>query len=420
MNARMNPAMFNRQSYAGGGIVAFAGQDGSEVEDEELTEEEKALLAKSNYIDPNAARQKRQSDAWKSLARDKKPYLAEDFRADFSRLADPVAAFFTMRDARALDKAKRMQTADSPLDYDLPAGVKSGERMAPRLVTEKTDTPPSTTTTTSTSAAPVTPPPAVDNKGLKAVTPPQKDIYELEADNLAKLKERFGVKQQPNVESDKMITDLKQKIMSQREDQGLEALGKAMAKGAQGKKWYQAAAGFGEGYFDTTAQQRKLNNEQDQAFTNLQLAKEKEDDARRRGDVKSVQEAVERTRKAEIDAKNAESNRIQAMKPSQFEQQIKLFKEDPKLYAQMYPKENPLVVAAAKEYFEKEQLYKKDYPTVQDYLAAKGLTMGGGSAAPSGPATPPQAAIDALKKDPKLKKQFDDKYGPGASNRYLG
>jgi hypothetical protein len=86
----------------------------------------------------------------------------------------------------------------------------------------------------------------------------------------------------------------------------------------------------------------------------------------------------------------------------------------------MYPKENPLVVAAAKEYFEKEQLYKKEYPTVQDYLRAKGLSTSADIAGSNAPIAPPSAAIDALKKDPKLRKQFDDKYGPGASNRYLG
>lgn len=415
MNARMSPAMFNRQNFAGGGIVAFAGKDGSKVEDEELTEEEKkALIAKSNYIDPNAARQQRQSDAWKSLATDKKPYLAEDFREDFSKFVDPIAAFFTMRDARALDKAKQMQTADSPKDYDLPAGIKSGERMLPKPVVEKTEAPSTTTTT----AAPVAP--KVTTPATPATPAVKRDIYDLEAENLAKLKERFGVKAQPMSESDKMIADLRQRIDAQRGQQGIEALAAAMEKGSKGKKTYEAFSGFGSGYFETTAKQRALNNEQDQAFANLQITREKEDDARRRGDVKAVQEAVKDKQKYEIDLKNAESNRIQAMKPSQFREQVDLYTRDPVLYGKMFPKENPLVVAAAKEYFEKEMLYKKDYPTVQDYIRAKGLSMSGEAPTASAPSAPPQAAIDALKKDPKLKKQFDDKYGPGASNRYLG
>jgi hypothetical protein len=198
-----------------------------------------------------------------------------------------------------------------------------------------------------------------------------------------------------------------------------------MARGSKGKKTYEAMAGFGEGYFETAGKQRDLNNKQDEAFINLQSARDKEDDARRRGDVKAVQEAVERTRKAEIDLKNAESQRLQAMKPTQFSEQVKLYKEDPALYAKMFPKENPLVVAAAKTYFEKiesglDKKFIETYPTVQDYLRSKGLTASGDTAVASGQPTPPSAAIEALKKDPKLKKQFDDKYGPGASNRYLG
>jgi hypothetical protein len=408
------PGMFQSRNFAGGGIVAFA--KGNEVEDEELTEEEKALLAKSNYIDPNAARQKRQSDAWKGLAIDKKPYLAEDFRADFSRLADPVAAFFTMRNARELDKAKKMQTADSPRDYDLPAGVKSGERMAPRVVTEAENAAPvaSTTTTTANANAPA-PKAVVENKGIATVVPPKKDIYEQEADRLAQLKERFGVKDNVSSASDQMVADLRKRIDEQRGQQGLEAIAAAMARGSKGKKTFEALAGFGEGYFEATGKQRDLNNKQDESFANLQIAREKEDDARRRGDVKAVQEAVEKTRKAEIDVKNAESQRIQAMKPSQFAEQVKLFNENPALYAKMFPKENPLVIAAAKEYFEKEQLYKKEYPTVQDYLRAKGLSASGDTAggAPSAPVTvsvggktysfPNQEAADKFKKQAGIK-----------------
>jgi hypothetical protein len=412
------PGMFQSRNYAGGGIVAFDGREGSSVQDEELTEEEKALLAKSNYIDPNAARQKRQSDAYKRIAPDKKPYLAEDFRADFSRLADPIAAFFTMRDAKALDKAKRMQTADSPLDYDLPTGVKSGERMTPKIVADTTNVAPSTTTTTSN--APVVKPTVVDNKGITAITPPTKDIYDQEADRLAKLNQRFGVKDNITSASDQMIADLRKRMDEQRGQQGIEAIAAAMARGSKGKKSYEALAGFGEGYFETAGKQRDLNNKQDEAFANLQIAKEKEDDARRRGDVKAVQEAVEKTRKAQIDVKNAESNRIQALKPSQFAEQIKLYKEDPALFAKMNPKENPLVVAAAKTYFEKKQSgldpnFVKTYPTVQDYLRSEGLTMSGDAAggAPSTPVTvsvggktysfPNQEAADKFKKQAGIK-----------------
>ena len=85
--------------------------------------------------------------------------------------------------------------------------------------------------------------------GLPAIKP-SSDLYGEEADKLQKLKERFGVKDNISEKSDQMLADLKQKIEQQRGQQGIEALGQAMAEGAKGTRWYEASAGFGKGYFD--------------------------------------------------------------------------------------------------------------------------------------------------------------------------
>jgi hypothetical protein len=428
MNARMSPAMFNRQNFAGGGIVAFAGKEGSSVEDEGLTEEEKKALEDNKYLQRSRAVANFPS-AVGDFLRKYNPVTGSAYSEGIEKIvnqspADQAASFrkASMRPEQranvnqevpavptASQREVNANTAKDLAAFDAATALLEKERAAkvvPPVVTADAKT-----TTTAPVAPKVTTP---------ATTAVKKDIYEQEIENLAKLKERFGVKEQPMSESDKMIADLRKRIDEQRGQQGIEAIAAAMAKGSKAKRASEAFAGFGEGYFEATGKQRALNNEQDQAFANLQVAREKEDDARRRGDVKAVQEAVKDKQKYEIDVKNAESNRIQAMKPSQFREQVDLYTRDPVLYGKMFPKENPLVVAAAKEYFEKEQLYKKDYPTVQDYIRAKGLSMSGDAPTASAPSAPPQAAIDALKKDPKLKKQFDDKYGPGASNRYLG
>ena len=50
-------------------------------------------------------------------------------------------------------------------------------------------------------------------------------------------------------------------------------------------------------------------------------------------------------------------------------------------------KENPLVTAATKHYFDNEIELRKKYPTVGDYLKSQGLTPNapvGGAAAPAG------------------------------------
>jgi hypothetical protein len=327
---------------------------------------------------------------------------ARRFRAYSMRPEGTPSAIPTATERTAMAEAR---TANDLAKFDAATALLEKDRAA-KLAQESK---PSTEV--------VPPRPVVAKQPVVPAAPvaPTKDVYEQEAENLAKLKERFGVKEGITSESDKMIADLRKRIDEQRSGQGLEALGKAMARGAKGKEWYEAASGFGEGYFEATDKQRDLNNKQDEAFANLQVAKEKEDDARRRGDMKAVQEAVKDKRKADVELMNAQSVRIQAMKPSQLAEQIKLFKEDPKLYAQMYPKENPLVIAAAKEYFEKEQLYKKDYPTVGDYLRAKGLSASGDTAggAPSAPVTvsvggktysfPNQEAADKFKKQAGIK-----------------
>jgi hypothetical protein len=143
---------------AGGGIVAFA--QGDLVEG--MTEEEYLKVTNPEEY----ARQKRQSSAWAGLANSKTPYLAEDFRRDVRGFVDPIKGFFTapfdkakaeqakkaeiaklMRDknlsatdAAAFQSAKNIQTADSPLDYDM---------YNPKKVvrpTERTDTAPVTRT----------------------------------------------------------------------------------------------------------------------------------------------------------------------------------------------------------------------------------------------------------------------------------
>lgn len=108
---------------AGGGIIAF--EQGGDVPRYNGQYE--------NYIDPEEDRKKRQAAMWERVKPDSKPYLAEDFRADAAKFFNPIADFFTMREAKDLEKAKKMQTADKegdypmytpkPVDYSTPAAA---------------------------------------------------------------------------------------------------------------------------------------------------------------------------------------------------------------------------------------------------------------------------------------------------------
>jgi hypothetical protein len=114
------------EGMAGGGIIAF--EQGGDVPG----------YAGGNYIDPDEARKRRQAAMWESVRPDNKPYLAEDFRADAASFFDPIAGFFTMRDAKDLEKAKKMQTADQPVDYDMYTPVPVDYSM-PAAEAPKTD-----------------------------------------------------------------------------------------------------------------------------------------------------------------------------------------------------------------------------------------------------------------------------------------
>lgn len=393
MSARISPAMFNRNNFAGGGIVAFAGPDGSSVEDKELTDEEKKALAENEYLQRSRALADLPSALVRGIEK-YNPFTGTAYREGIKRFVNqpvedqakefrkasmrPEGAPSAIPTATERQAAADTKAAQDLANFDAATAAFEKERAAavPSVVAKAPGAP---------AGAPVA---VAPKAGLPALKAPS-DLYGDEADKLQKLKERFGVKDNITTESDKMLADLKARIQEQRGQQGIEAIGQAMAEGAKGKKWYEAASGFGKGYFDTTAKQRELNNKQDEAFLNYQTAKEKEDDARRRGNVKDVVEAADKTQKLKIDMMNAESNRILAMKPSQLAEQVQLYSKNPELFNRLYPKENPLVVSAAKHYFDNEMMLKKEYPTVNDYVAAKvtggGIAAGTGAQASAGP-----------------------------------
>jgi len=162
-------------------------------------------------------------------------------------------------------------------------------------------------------------------------------------------------------------------------------------------------------------EQQALRDRQATEMNALQMVVAKEDDARKRGDAKGIEEAIAAQKKIKMDLyklqneeksaaaiymnaqtnvqelpikeKNASANMIQALasqshagRPTDLVSRMKLLKDDPATYAKMYPdvKENPLVTQAAKHYFENPYDPEiKKYPTLDEYLVSKGLSSRG-------------------------------------------
>jgi hypothetical protein len=147
----------NIRGYAGGGIVAFAGN-----EDQPVNED-----MPSNYIDPELDRKKRQAAMWERVKSSNKPYLAEDFREDAAKILNPLISFLTMKESRDLEKAKKLQTADQPGDYPTytPRPPKDKAEEVVEKVTEKVIEKPKVKSGIETVAPqkPVTPTAGLDN-----------------------------------------------------------------------------------------------------------------------------------------------------------------------------------------------------------------------------------------------------------------
>jgi len=234
-----------------------------------------------------------------------------------------------------------------------------------------------------------------------------------------KIRELTGVSNDPLKDIKDRYAKLEEKRATQESQDPYDNLMHRLAAFSQAK----ATEGFGaqmgasaEAGAKLEKEQQALRDKQAVEMNALQLSIAKEDDARKRGDAKGIEEAIAAQKKAKMDLyklqneektaaatfmnaqtnvqelpikqQNANANMIQANasrthagRLTELEARMKLLKDDPATYAKMYPdvKENPLVTQAAKHYFENELLLKKDYPTLDEYLVSKGLSSRGGA-----------------------------------------
>jgi hypothetical protein len=261
MRMPMRSDMFEADSYAGGGIVAFKRGGGTDEEEEEDYEDP---LAKLSGVD---------------------------------------------KYSRAIDELRRITPKEQNY-YQRTLGYKP-ERVEPAVA-------PVAPVAPAAPAAPAVNPNAprpdggVTNLGgysslmnMKPRSTSLEDIFKEQqaADKLA------GVvsPDQRYAKSDEMLSKLREQMTGQRAGQERAGLAEAMGEGAQKRKWWEASGAFGGAQGKFRRSQDSLYNKQDEAFADLERTKEKEEDAIRRGNAKEIGVAKREREKAEFELNKAKA-----------------------------------------------------------------------------------------------------------------
>jgi hypothetical protein len=190
------------------------------------------------------------------------------------------------------------------------------------------------------------------------------------------LEKLAGVSPDPYADIRARYAKIEEGRAKQAEGDPMDSLIYQLAALSQGKN-ISFGANMGESAEKTIKferEQKALRDKQASDMAALQKEVVKEDDARKRGDVKAVEEAQKnqkdiqlKMRKLDIDEQVARAQLIS------FENRG----------SNAGLKENPLVTAATKKYYEEYETLKKQYPTINDWLRSQGLTPNATTAAPT-------------------------------------
>ena len=393
------PHMFRQTSYADGGIVHF---DGGGMGVDQSTTNEKAPgygLTVGNVWDVMKALGG--ENEWQRAERFKRNKIQYEPPEGFDKEGLPIKAKPpAYADSDAAEQADRM-TGNKVLPTAVPANPnKQASNTGSALIT------------------PAAPAKVADFKSQfdtsqMGKTQSPEEVYAQQQ----KIKALTGVSEDPLKEARERTAKLEAKYAKDSEDDSRRGLmsilsGYAKAGSEHPERGFgYAAAGGSESGAKFDKEMTELRNNQMKEITTIKNLQDKEDDARKRGDAKGIEDAIAKQKEAQFKLyelqnqertsaasyMNAQTNAAElpikqqtamaslmhakaSMRPTDFENRLNLLKTDPDTYLKMYPdtKENPLVSQASKFYFENPHDPEiKKYATVQDYLAAKGLASRG-------------------------------------------
>jgi hypothetical protein len=334
--------MFKRSNYAGGGIVAFTGGGSAFAEDVQRAED------------------------WLKEQGRKGAAVVESGVSGVENIVGGIKDYFTKPRPRDAESQEGGFYGKSGKDTGTPPVVK--EAPATAAPAQNPNKQLSNTTSGQLKAPQQTQmtPEESDEKMFARIERLNK-LAGIEGDPYADLKKRYAAIEARRAEQAEGDTtnSIRALLRGYAQANPTDTLGVQLAAGSD------KMAAFDK---ETAA----LRDKQETDMASLQSAIAKEELSRKQGNVKGVLEAQKEQRDIEYKMRKLGLDELVARA------QIAHYGS---MGANAGMKENPLVTAATKHYFDNEIELRKKYPTVGDYLKSQGLTPNasvGGAAAPAG------------------------------------
>ena len=343
------PNMFQQQSFAGGGIVAFG--EGGSAFSEDIDKAQKWLVDKFGYSAPP----------------EEKPSWVQSGIDYFTKPRPTPSA-----DADAQSGGLYGQSGSADTSVPPVSNTPSGQ-IAPSTVVQ--------------GAKPVSNAQAnaINNRYAPPVDLTAKQFFE----NRKALQELAGVSQDPYADTKARYDKIEARREKQYADDPLDRLiAQAIATGKADptKGWAYAVGAGGEASQTLKRAQQELEDKQENSMADLHKEMNKEEDARKRGDVSGVEKAIADQTKTKLDLANLENERrktdammINATKaPEQMQIFDRIMKDKNVSFTDAVSiynseKNSASAQAKARNDYDESPILQQKYPNFDDYLRSRNL-----------------------------------------------
>jgi hypothetical protein len=344
-------SMFKQANYAGGGIVAFA--DGG------------AAAQRQGALD---------------VLKTNMPDIPSDYRGSLTEyLSNPENAQAYEANQRDREIARKAILSNNPLPSLNRDILNPSQSIRAQADEQKPEAPKEVAKEEPTGIKSVVNPNQQSSNTTSGQLPPVRTVQEKpvpqDADEKMfarneRLNKLAGIEGDPYADLKKRYAGIEDKRATQAEQDPMDRLIAQLVGigSAAPEKGFGYAMGQGAIASQTMQKdQAALRDKQESEMATLQGAIAKEELSRKQGNVKGVIDAQKEQRDTEL-----------KMRKLDIDEQVA--RAQMAHYSSMGTnaglKENPLVTAATKYYFENQMIpkFKKDYPTVGDYIKAQGLT----------------------------------------------